>query len=85
MEVQSKAVKSIKGDTLVFNYSIRKRTPEETRRLQQIINFRRMELKEKIQRIEQRINEVLDEVDFSRIKEQYIMNRIAGKPVYEED
>lgn len=33
MEVQSKAIKSIKGDTLIFNYSIRKRTPEEVRRL----------------------------------------------------
>ncbi len=29
--------------------------------------------------------EVLDESDFSRLKEGYIMNRVAGKPVYEED
>jgi hypothetical protein len=33
MEVKSKAVKSIKGETLIFNYTIRKRTPEEERRL----------------------------------------------------
>jgi len=37
---------------LVYNYGIRKRTPEEIRRLTQIINFRRNELKEKIQRME---------------------------------
>jgi len=29
MEVQNKAVKSIKGDMLVFNYAVRKRGPEE--------------------------------------------------------
>ena len=33
MEVQSKALKSIKCDTLVFNYTLRKKTPEESRRL----------------------------------------------------
>jgi hypothetical protein len=33
MEVQNKAVRSIKGDMLVFNYGIRKRNPEEQRRL----------------------------------------------------
>lgn len=44
-----------------------------------------MELREKAQRIEQKLAEVLDEAEFSRFKEGYIMNRIAGKPVYEED
>lgn len=33
MEIQNKAIKSIKGDMLVFNYGIRKRSPEELRRL----------------------------------------------------
>ena len=28
---------------------------------------------------------MLDEAEFSRFKEGYIMNRIAGKPIYEED
>lgn len=85
MEVQNKAIKSIMGDMLVFNYGIRKRTPEELRRLNQIINFRKNELKEKLQRIEQKLSEVLDEAEFSRIKEGYIMNRVTGKPLYEED
>lgn len=33
MEVQNKAVRSIKGDMLVFNYGIRKRNAEEQRKL----------------------------------------------------
>jgi hypothetical protein len=85
MEVQNKAIKSIKSDMLVFNYGIRKRNPEEIRRLNQIINFRRNELREKLQRIEQKLSEVLDEAEFSRVKEGYIMNRLAGKPLYEDD
>jgi hypothetical protein len=85
MEIPSKAVKSIKGDTLIFNYSLRKKTPEESKRLQQIVTFRKCELREKIARIEAKITEVLDQADFSRVKEQYIMNRIAGKPSYDED
>lgn len=95
MEVQSKAVRSVKGDTLVFNYSLRKKTPEESRRLQQIINFRKNELREKIARTENKIAELLDSADFSRLQnekpggflktEAYIMNRITGKPKYDED
>lgn len=70
---------------LVYNYGIRKRTPEEQRRLIQIINFRRNELKEKVKRMEEKMAEVLDEAEFTRIKESYIMNRMAGKPLYEDD
>ena len=33
MEVQNKALRSVKGDMLVFNYGIRKRSTEEQRRL----------------------------------------------------
>lgn len=85
MEVQNKAVRSIKGDMLVFNYGIRKRNAEEQRRLNQVINFRRNELREKLKRLETKLQEVMEEKDFSRFKEEYIMNRIASKPLYEED
>ncbi len=51
----------------------------------QIINFRRNELKEKVKRMEEKMAEVLDEAEFTRIKEAYIMNRTAGKPSYEDD
>lgn len=33
MEVQNKALRSVKGDMLVFNYGIRKRSAEDQRRL----------------------------------------------------
>jgi hypothetical protein len=85
MEVQNKAVKSIKGEMLVFNYAVRKREPAEQRRLNQVLNFRRNELREKLRRIEAKMQETLDEKDFSRLKEGYIVNRVANKPLYEED
>jgi hypothetical protein len=85
MEVQNKALRSVKGDMLVFNYGIRKRSAEEQRRLNQVINFRRNELKEKLKRIEIKLYEVMDEKDFSRFKEAYIMNRVPAKPLYEDD
>lgn len=37
MEVQSKACKSILTDKLLFNFSIRKRRPEEERLYKQIV------------------------------------------------
>ena len=70
---------------LVFNYAVRKRSPEEVRRLMQILNVRRNELREKLVRIETKLLEVLDESEFSRLKEGYVMNRVAGKPFYDED
>jgi hypothetical protein len=38
-----------------------------------------------MKRIESKIQEVMDEKDFSRFKEGYVMNRIASKPLYDED
>lgn len=48
MLVQQKACKSISSDTLIWNYPVRKRITPEERRLNQIINLRRMELIEKL-------------------------------------
>jgi hypothetical protein len=53
--------------------------------LNQVIAFRRNELREKLKRIEAKLSEVMDEKDFSRFKEGYIMNRVANKPIYDED
>ncbi len=47
--------------------------------------MRRNDLREKLKRIEGKLAEVLDEKDFSRFKEGYMMNRIASKPLYEDD
>jgi hypothetical protein len=49
------------------------------------MNFRRNELREKLKRLETKLQEVMEEKDFSRFKEEYIMNRVASKPVYDED
>ncbi len=50
-----------------------------------MINFRRNELREKLKRIELKLMEVMEEKDFSKFKESYIMNRVPAKPLYEDD
>lgn len=47
--------------------------------------MRRMELKEKLQRIEAKLKESLDETEFSKFMEGYLMNRTKGKPDFSED
>lgn len=44
MEVQSKACKSILNDQLLWNFSLRKRRPEEERLYKQIVTQRKVEL-----------------------------------------
>ena len=85
MEVQQKAVKSIQSDTLVFNYPVRNREGPETRRLGQVVNMRKIELKERFNRAEKELKEGLDEAEFSKTIEDYLMNRARGKPDFEED
>lgn len=55
MEAQSKAVKSIQSDTLIFNYPVRKREGKEQRIMGIVMNQRKIELKEKLKRIENNI------------------------------
>lgn len=85
MEVQSRAVKSIQSDTLIFNYPVRKRENNEMRVLNIVINQRRMELQEKLSRLESGLKESLEEEEFSHGLESYLMNRARGKPIYEDD
>ena len=47
-----------------------------------VINQRKVELTDKYKRIEAQIKEVLDEYEYSRQKEGYFMNRMAGKPEF---
>lgn len=82
---QSRAIKSISGETLVFNYPIRKREDTEQRLLDQLIGWRKVELREKLARIEQSIQESLPEQEFSKYLESYFMNRNNGKPDYLDD
>jgi len=64
MEVQLKACKSIASDKKIFNYSIRKRTPKEYRLLTQLILQRKIELRQKLERMERKMREVVDDADF---------------------
>lgn len=49
------------------------------------MNMRRCELREKIARCEQKLEELLNTEEFSSVQENYIMNRVAAKPSYEDD
>ena len=47
--------------------------------------IRKIELLDKLNRIESKLKETLDEEDFSRFLEGYMMNRARGKPIFEDD
>ena len=47
-----------------------------------VFNQRRVELTDKYKRIEAQIKEVLDECEYSKIKEGYFLNRMPGKPEF---
>lgn len=82
MEVPSESVKSIQSDKLIFNYSIRKREQQEQRRLTLIKQQRKIEIRQKVERLEKKHREALEECDFNGGMEEYIMNRIAAKPAF---
>ena len=63
MEVQSTACKSIQSDKLIFNYAIRKREPKENRRLGFLFNQRKVELRQKVERLEKKHREVPNGVE----------------------
>lgn len=84
MEIPSKGCKSIQSEKLIFNYSIRKRTPVEYRRLNTLILQRKIEIKQKIERMEQKMTEVVDEAEMCGF-ENYIQNRVTGKPQFLDD
>ena len=81
----SRALKSIQNDTLVFNYPVRKREPVELKKLQMVVHARKMELRERLNRMENNIKETMDEEEFSAFEEQYLMNRVRGLPEFVED
>ena len=85
MDVNSTAMKSIQNDNLLFNFSIRKRTPVEQKTLMMCVNQRKIELMEKYRRMEHSLRECLNLTDFSTNKEGYFMNRMAGKPQFMTD
>lgn len=85
MDVPSTALKSIQNDSLVHNFSIRKKTGLEKKTLSMLVTQRKIELLEKYRRIENKLNECLSAADFATNKEEYFMNRKAGKPKFMTD
>lgn len=53
--------------------------------MNQIIRIRKIELKERYARMETKLKEGLDEAEFSKFTEEYIMNRTRTMPEYLED
>lgn len=85
MEVQSTACKSINSDKLIFNYAIRKKDMDEERRLNLLRTQRKIELRQKLKRMEEKIMEIIDEAEYTSAFENYMMNRISGKPRFMDD
>lgn len=50
---------------MVFNYPVRGCEEKETRRFGQVVNMRKIELKERYARLEKDLKEGLDEAEFS--------------------
>jgi hypothetical protein len=44
-----------------------------------------MELLDRLNRVESKLKETLDEDEFSQFLEGYLMNRTRGKPLFEDD
>ena len=82
MEVPGESCKSIQSDKLIYNYAIRKREPAEMKRLGLIKHQRKIELRQKVDRLEKKHREALDEAEFNNAMEEYVMNRIAAKPQF---
>jgi len=78
-------MKSIQNDSLIFNFSIRKKNTGEQKILTMLINQRKIELMEKYRKQENKLKECLNIKDFSNIAEGYFMNRMAGKPDFMTD
>jgi len=49
------------------------------------MGWRKVELRERVARLEQSIQESLPELEFSKYLESYFMNRYNGKPDYLDD
>lgn len=82
METHLKALVGLTSNTIVFNYNIRKRTEEELRKLQLVLDLREMERKEKNDREQKNEKEVVDVDSFCKKPDTYIINGVPGyKPL----
>ena len=49
---------------MIYNYAIRKKSPQEDRRLKHLRRQRKIELMQKLERMEHKQAEILDEAEF---------------------
>lgn len=83
MEIQSTGCRSLFTDQIMFNFQIRKQTEQELSFYTKLVNTRRLEIKDIIER---RAEEMLiDSTDFSTESEHYIVNRFRNQPVVKEE
>jgi len=85
MNEHSTAMKSIQNDNLVYNFSVRHKTAQETKTLAMLVVQRKIELMEKYRRMENKLKECINMRDFSHMSEGFFMNRMAGKPSFMTD
>ena len=64
MKVHSRACKSIRSDKMIWNYAIRNRTEPEYRLLTHLMNKRKIEMRQKIDRMERKLFEAVEEAEF---------------------
>jgi WD40 repeat protein len=66
MKTHSTANVSLDSELLLYNYGIRERTRKESRKLNQVLHFRRMELRQHLMSMEKEADIILDQYMFSK-------------------
>lgn len=66
MKTHSTACVSLDSELLLYNYGIREKTRKENRKLNQVLHFRRMELREQIMQLEKENDIILEQKLFSK-------------------
>ncbi|EGR30550.1 hypothetical protein IMG5_129360, partial [Ichthyophthirius multifiliis] len=79
MKVQLKGINGLKSNQLLYNFHIRNRTEEELQQLKFVKEFRRLEIREKKQRKENSVPEIIQIEDFIKNPSEYIVNSQPGK------
>jgi len=83
MEVQNTGCRSLFTDQILFNFQIRKQTEKEMNYYKKLINTRRLEIKDIMERKAEDM--LIDSTDFSTESEHYIVNRFRNQPTVSEE
>jgi hypothetical protein len=83
MEIQSTGCCSLFTDQILFNFQIRKQTEKESDYYTKLVNARRLEIKDMMERKAEEL--LVDTKDFSTESEHYIVNRFRSQPTVNEE